>query len=68
MTSEEENHFEAKLAVAKVEKVFEKEAKKIQDHHIVITFSAKPPDKGNTDTTYKGLVDLGLIFELWMQQ
>ena len=41
---------------------------KSQDHHIVIAFGAKPPDEGDTDTTCEGLVDLGLILELRMQQ
>ena len=54
--------------VEKVEKVFKRGAKKIQDHRVVIAFGAKLSDEGDTDTAHKGLVDLEPILKLWMQQ
>ena len=50
--------------VEKVEKVFKRGAKKIQDHCVVIAFGAKLSDEGDTDTACEGLVDLEPILEL----
>ena len=64
LISEQQDRLESKFTVAKVEKVFEGRTKKVDDHCIVVTFGAEPPDKRDADATSKRFVDLGLIFEL----
>ena len=43
--------YEPAVAVAKVEKILERRPKKVKNHGIVVTLSAKPSDKGDTHTT-----------------
>ena len=61
LISKEENGLETKFAVTEVEKILQRGPEEIKDHGIVVAFCAKPSDKGNTDTTSKGFVDLGFI-------
>ena len=64
LIGQKEDSLEGKLAVAEVEKIFERWAEKVENHGVVITLCAEPADKGNTDTAGKRLVDTCLIFEL----
>ena len=64
LIGEQENCLERELAVAEIEKILEGGAEKIQDHGVVVTFGSEPPDERDANTARKGLVDLGLIFEL----
>jgi len=66
LIGKEKNSLQGKLAVAKVEEILQTGSEKVENHGIVITFGAEPADKGNTDTSGKGLVDTSLIFELWV--
>jgi len=64
LVSEKQDGLEGEFAVAEIEEVLERRAKKVQDHRIVVTLSAKPPYEGNADAAGEGLVDLGLVLEL----
>jgi hypothetical protein len=64
LIGEEKNCLQRELAVAEVEQIFKGRAKEIQYHGIIVTLGAEPADKGDADTSSKGLVDTGLIFEL----
>lgn len=66
LISEQQNCLEREFAVAKVEEVLKGRAKEVDDHRVVVAFGAEPPDKGDTDTTGKGLVDLGFVLKLRM--
>ena len=64
LVSQEEDGLQGELAVAEVEEILQAGAEQVEDHGIVVTLGAEPADEGDTDTTSKGLVDTGLIFEL----
>lgn len=64
LISEEKNCLQRELAVAEVEQILKGGAKEIQYHGIIVTLGAEPADKGDADTSSKGLVDTGLIFKL----
>ena len=64
MVSKKQDGLEAELAVAEIEQIFKGGTKEIQDHGVVVTFGSEPPDERDANTARKGLVDLGLIFEL----
>jgi hypothetical protein len=64
LVGQQEDRFERELAVAKVEQVLQAGAEKIEDHGIVVTFSAKPTHERNSHTTSERFVDSGFIFEL----
>ena len=66
LISEQQDCLEREFAVAKIEEVLKGRAKQIDDHCIVVTFGAEPPDKRDTNATSEGLVDLGLVLELRM--
>ena len=66
MVSKEKDGLETEFAVAKVEEVLKRRTEEVEDHGIVVAFCPEPPDEGNTDTSGKGLVDLGLVLELGM--
>jgi len=66
LVSQQQDCLERELAVAKVEEVLERRTEKVDDHCVVVTFGAEPPDEGDTDATCKRLVDLGLILKLRM--
>ena len=66
MISKQKNRLEREFTVAKVEEVLEGGAEEVDDHRVVVAFGTEPPNKGDTDATSKGLVDLGLILELRM--
>lgn len=63
---QQQHRLQGEFAVAKIEKILQTWSEKIKDHGVVITFCSKPADKRNTDSTGKGLVDTGFIFELRM--
>jgi hypothetical protein len=64
LVGKEKHSLEAKLAVAKVEKVLERRAKEVEDHRIVIALGTEPPNERNANTTSEGLVDFRFILEL----
>jgi hypothetical protein len=66
LIGKQQDCLEREFAVTKVEEVFEGRTQEIDDHRIIVTFGAEPPDKRDTDATSKSLVDLRLVFELWM--
>ena len=63
---QQEDSLETKLAVAKVEEIFQRRAEKIKNHGIVVAFGSKPSNEGHTNTTSESLVDLGFVLELRM--
>lgn len=64
LISEKQDSLEGEFAVAEVEEVLERGTKKVDDHGIVVALLTVPTDERDTDTTGKGLVDLGLVLEL----
>ena len=66
MISKQQNRLEREFAIAEVEEVLKGRTKEVDDHRVVVTFGAEPPDKGDTDTASKRLVDLRLVLELRM--
>lgn len=66
LVGQEEHRLQRELAVAEVEEVLEAGPEEIQDHRIVVTFRAKPADKGDANSTGEGLVDAGFVLELGM--
>ena len=66
LISQKEDSLQAELAVAEVEQILERGPQEVNDHGIVIAFGAEPTDKGDTNATSKGLVDLGLVLKLGM--
>lgn len=64
LIGQKQDSLQGELSVAEVEEILQAGAKEIEDHGIVITLSSEPSNKGNANTTSKGLVDAGLIFEL----
>jgi len=66
LIGEEEDGLQGELAITKVEEIFQAGSKEVEHHRVVVTLGAKPPNKGDTDTTGKGLVHLAFVFELGM--
>lgn len=64
LIGEEKDGLQGELAVAEVEQILQTGAEEIDDHGVVVTFGSEPADERDTDTTSKGLVDTGFIFEL----
>ena len=64
LISEEQHCLQGEFSVAEIEQILQTWSKQIKDHRVVITFSSKPADEGDTDTTSKGFVNTSLIFEL----
>ena len=51
LMGQQENSFEAELAIAEVKEVLQAWAKEIEDHRKVIVFRCEPPDeRGDTHT------------------
>lgn len=63
---QKEHRLQGELAVAEVEKILQARSEKVENHGIVVTFGAKPPDEGDADTSSKGLVDASFILQLRM--
>jgi hypothetical protein len=66
LVSKEKYGLQGEFAVAEVEEILQTGAKEIENHSIVVTLGSEPADKWDTDTTSKGFVNTGLIFELGM--
>jgi hypothetical protein len=66
LIGKEEDSLQRELAVAKVEEIFQTGPKQVQNHGIVVTFSSKPANEGNPNTSGQRFVDTSLIFELGM--
>lgn len=64
LISEEKDGLQGEFSVAEVEEVLQAGSEEIEDHGIVVTLGTEPADKGDTDTTSKGLVNTSFIFEL----
>ena len=64
MISKEKDGLQAELAVAEVEKVFERGSEEIDNQRIVVAFGAEPANERYTDATGESLVDFGFILEL----
>lgn len=63
---QEQDGLQREFAVAEVKQILQAGPEEVQDHGVVVTFCAEPSNERNTNTSSKGLVDTGLIFELWM--
>lgn len=66
LIGEEEDGLERELSVAKVEEIFERGAKEIEHHGIVVTFGSEPANERNADASGERFVDSCFIFELRM--
>lgn len=66
LISEEEYRLQSEFAVAKVEKVFEGWTEEVQHHGVIVALCSEPSNKGYTDASSQGLVNFGLVFELWV--
>lgn len=66
MVGQKQDGLEGELPVAEIEQILERRTEKIDDHRIVVTLGTEPADKRNTDATSKGLVNFGLVLELWV--
>lgn len=64
LVGQEENCLEGEFAVAEVEEILKGRAEKVEDHGVVVTLGAEPPDERNADAACEGLVDAGLILQL----
>jgi hypothetical protein len=64
LVREEKDRLQGEFAVAKVEKILQTGAEKVQNHGIVVALGSKPTHKGNSDTSGKGLVHTGFILKL----
>jgi hypothetical protein len=64
LIGQQKNGLQGELAVAEVEKILQAGSEEIKNHGIVVTLSAEPADKWDTNTSGERLVDTGLIFEL----
>ena len=50
---QQEDSLETKLAVAKVEEILQTGPEEIEDHGVVVTFSAEPANEWDADATSK---------------
>jgi len=66
LISEQQNRLEGEFAVAEVEQVLKGRTQEVDDHRVVVTFGAEPPDEGDADTASERLVDLRLVLKLRM--
>lgn len=66
LIGKQEHGLQGELSVTEIEEVLQAGAQEVDDHGVVVTFSAVPADKGNADTTGKRFVDAGFIFKLGM--
>ena len=66
LVGQQKNRLQGKLAVAKVEEIFQARPKKIHDHGIVVTLGSIPTDEGNPYASSERLVDASFVFELRM--
>ena len=66
LIGEKENSLQRELAVAEVEEILQAGSEEVEDHSIIVALSSEPADEGNADASSEGLVDAGLIFELWV--
>lgn len=64
LVGEQEDGLEGEFAVAEVEEILEGGAEEVENHGVVVTLGAEPPDEGNADAASERLVDAGLILEL----
>lgn len=64
LVGKQQNGFQGELSVAEIEKIFQAGAEKVENHGVVITFSAKPAHKWNTDATSERLVNTSFILQL----
>jgi len=64
LVGEQEDGLEGEFTVAEVEEILEGGAEQVENHGVVVTLGAEPPDEGNTDAASERLVDAGLILEL----
>ena len=66
LIGKEEDGLQREFAVAKVEEIFQTGSKQVQNHGIVVTFSSKPANEGNPNSSGQRFIDASLIFELGM--
>jgi hypothetical protein len=66
LIGKEEDGLQRELAVAEVEEILQARTEKVKNHGVVVTFSSKPANEGNPNTTSQRFVDASLIFELGM--
>lgn len=64
LIGKKQHSLQRELAVAEVEKILQTGSKEVDDHSVVVTLGTEPTHEGNANTTGKGLVDAGFIFEL----
>lgn len=64
LIGKEQHSLQRELAVAEVEQILQTRSEEVDDHSVVVTLSTEPTHEGNANTTGKGLVDTGFIFEL----
>ena len=66
LVGQQKNGLQREFTVAEVEKIFQTGSKQIENHSVVITLGTEPAYEWDPNTTSEGLVDTGLIFELWV--
>ena len=66
LVGEQQDSLQRELAVAEVKEILEGWAEEIQDHGIVVALSSEPTNEWDSDTSSQGLVDAGLILQLWV--
>ena len=64
LVGKEKDRLQRELAVAEVEEVLQAGPEEVENHRVVVTFRAKPADKGYSDSTGERLVDAGFVLEL----
>ena len=66
LIGQEQDGLKRELAVAEVEEILQRWAKKVDHHRVVVAFRAEPPHERDTNATGEGLKNLGLVLELGM--
>jgi hypothetical protein len=66
LVGQEQDGLQREFAVAEVEQVLQAGTQEIENHGIVVTLGSEPAHERDSDTPGQGLVDTGLIFQLWV--
>ena len=66
LVCKEKNSLQAELATTIIEKDFERRAKDVEEHNVVIAFLTEPLYERDTNATCESSVDFIFMFELGM--